>query len=163
MCVFVVTLQPVKPPFAVKINKNGINNNKFDRPLFLGSDLSRLEYLLCTYIERVSRYARSKPKRYLSIIFIRSKLWAINCSSFDLKAFSFLAVYGLFSSATKLCLDECRASERKAISNILIHATRLSIKMKFQRYSERKGYQKNLDAGLGNIQTFSTQYCFGPS
>jgi hypothetical protein len=51
---------------------------------------TRLEYLPCTYFEQVSRNVRSKPNLVVSVLLIRSRLQAINCSSFELKMFSSL-------------------------------------------------------------------------
>jgi hypothetical protein len=72
---------------------------------FLGSNSSFIQFVQnihsITYFERDLRNIR-RPNLQVSVLFIRSRLRALNYCSLGLKTFFWPGVYGLFSSAARL-------------------------------------------------------------
>jgi hypothetical protein len=57
-------------------------------------NLTCLEYLPYTYFEQVLRNFRSEPDQEVLVVYIRSRLWTINCSSLEINMFFW--VWGLW-------------------------------------------------------------------
>jgi hypothetical protein len=125
-------------------------------------NLTRLEYSLCTYFEQILRNIRSETNLVVSDLFIRIRLQAINCSSFELKMFSSLWCSCLvFECYQIVALKD--AVHHRGKGTITISFTQpLCPSDKSSKGFRREMIPRDLDAVLGTSRMFRTQYCFEP-
>jgi hypothetical protein len=97
-----------------------------------GLTVTGLARVYCVYFEQVLRNVRRELNREVSVLFLRSRLQAMSCSSLELEMFSSLwGVWLVFK-----CLEGCRATQREQKNNPLLHATPLPFEMSLQSDSD---------------------------
>jgi hypothetical protein len=95
---------------------------------------------LYTHYEQVLRTVRSRSElnQEVLVLFIRTRIQAINCSSLELKVFFFLWDLWLVFCSTWSSPWRILCQQREGNNSHRLHATPLSFKLSLQRDSEEK-------------------------